>query len=478
MSRLIGTFVLVLGAAGLTVPAAAQRAEGMSEQVRRYVTVDAPIVVLTNVTIIDGTAGPVQRDRTIVIEDGRIAAIGKAGTVRVPQDATVPSLCGHTVIPGFVGMHDHLFYTAVGGRRVQMSYTGPRLYLASGVTTIRTTGSNAGYADISVKGQIDRGEVPGPRIHITAPYITGGRAGGHMATANDPEAARRFVAYWVAEGATWIKAYTNITRANLGAAIAEAHAKGIKATGHLCSVTFNEAIELGIDNLEHGILTNTDFVPGKKLDECPSNSRVTILGGVDLESEAVAQVIQLMVDHDVAMTSTAPIYEVMVPGRSVTNQRTLDAMAPAIRDDYLALRERIEANPDAAFTWDMLLKALHFDKMFYDAGGLLAAGVDPTGNGGALAGYGDQRNYELFIESGFTPAQAVQVMSANGAKVLGVDDELGTIEVGKVADLVVIEGDLTADPAIIQNVTTVFKGGIGYDSPKLIESVQGRVGIN
>ena len=478
MSRLIGTFVLVLGAAGLTVPAAAQRAESMSEQVRRYVTVDAPIVVLTNVTIIDGTAGPVQRDRTIVIEDGRIAAIGEAGTVRVPQDATVLSLGGHTVIPGLVGMHDHLFYTAVGGRRVQMSYTGPRLYLASGVTTIRTTGSNAGYADISVKGQIDRGEVPGPRIHITAPYITGGTTGDHKAIANDPEAARRFVAYWAAEGATWIKAYTNITRGNLGAAIAEAHAKGIKATGHLCSVTFSEAIELGIDNLEHGILTNTDFVPGKKLDECPSNSRVTILGGVDLESEAVAQVIQLMVDHDVAMTSTAPIYEVMVPGRSVTNQRTLDAMAPAIRDDYLALRERIEANPDAAFTWDMLLKALHFDKMFYDAGGLLAAGVDPTGNGGALAGYGDQRNYELFIESGFTPAQAVQVMSANGAKVLGVDDELGTIEVGKVADLVVIQGDLTADPAIIQNVTTVFKGGIGYDSPKLIESVKGRVGIN
>jgi imidazolonepropionase-like amidohydrolase len=185
-----------------------------------------------------------------------------------------------------------------------------------------------------------------------------------------------------------------------------------------------------------------------------------------------------MIDNDVSMTSTSPIYEVMVPGRPVTDDRTLDAMAPAIRADYLALRERIDADPDAAFTWDMLLKSLHFDKMFYDAGGRLAAGVDPTGNGGALAGFGDQRNYELFLEAGFSPEEAVQVMSANGAKTLGVDDEIGTIEVGKVADLVVLDGDITADPSVIRNVTTVFKDGIGYDSAKLIADVQGRVGIN
>jgi len=478
MSRLTRTIILVLGTTGLTMPAAAQRADGMSEQVRRFVSVDAPIVVLTDVTVIDGTAGPVQRDRTIVIEDGRITAIGQAGSVRVSQDAMVLSLGGHTVIPGMVGMHDHLFYTAAGGRRVQMNFTGPRLYLAAGVTTIRTTGSNAGYADISVKGQIDRGEIPGPRIHVTAPYLTGGSTGGHMATANDPEAAKRFVAYWAEEGATWIKAYTNVSRANLGAAIAEAHAHGIKATGHLCSVTFREAIELGIDNLEHGLLTNTDFVADKEEDRCPSNAAVVIGGGVDLSSQEVRDAIQFMVDHEVGMTSTVPVYEPFVAGRPTADQRTLDAMAPAVREDYLAIREQIDSNPGQGLTWEMLLKALHFDKMYYDAGGLLAAGVDPTGIGGALAGYGDQRNYELFLEAGFTPSEAVHVLSANGATILGIDESLGTVEIGKVADLVVIEGDLTADPAIIRNVTTVFKDGIGYDSPKLIKSIEGRVGIN
>jgi imidazolonepropionase-like amidohydrolase len=470
--------LVVLAAVSLPGTAPAQDAADLSSTVRRYVSVEAPSVVLTNVQIIDGTGGPVRTNQTVVIEDGRITGVGDAGSVRAPADAAVMDLAGHTVIPGLVGMHDHLFYTAVGGRRVQMSFTGPRLYLASGVTTIRTTGSNAGYADISVKGQIDRGEVPGPRIHVTAPYITGGSSAGSMAAVNDPETARRFVAYWAEEGATWIKAYTNITRANLGAAIAEAHARGLKATGHLCSVTFREAIELGIDNLEHGLLTDTEFVEEKELDRCPSNAAVVIGGTVDLSSQQVADAIRFMVDNDVSMTSTVPVYEPFVAGRPTADARTLEAMAPAVREDYLAIRARIDSNPGQGLTWDMLLKALHFDKMFYEAGGLLAAGVDPTGIGGALAGYGDQRNYELFIEAGFTPEQAVQIVSANGARILGVDGELGTVEAGKIADLVVLEGDLTADPSIIRNVTTVFKGGIGYGSPKLVESVKGRVGIN
>ena len=119
-----------------------------------------------------------------------------------------------------------------------------------------------------------------------------------------------------------------------------------------------------------------------------------------------------------------------------------------------------------------------FERAFVEAGGLLASGCDPTGLGGALAGYGDERNYELFIEAGFTPAQAIQIMSANGARILGVQQKLGTVEKGKLADLVILEGDLTADPTVIRHPTVVFKDGIGYDSAKLIASIQGRVGID
>src|SRR5205807_2157930 len=263
---------------------------------------------LTHVLLVDGTGGAPKADQTIVIRAGRIATVGPAASVQIPAGARVMDMSGSTVIPGLIGMHDHLFYTAAGGRAVQMSYTGPRLYLGSGVTTIRTTGSRAPYAEINLKDAIDHGLAPGPRIHLTAPYITGEHGGGAMAILNSPEAARRFVDYWASEGATWIKAYTDIRRAELGAAIQEAHKKGIKVTGHLCSVSFQEAIALGIDNLEHGMLTASDFAPAKQPDLCP----VTLLGQLnqaDPRGEVAQTTIRTMVQHQVSMTSTLAVYE-------------------------------------------------------------------------------------------------------------------------------------------------------------------------
>jgi len=386
-------------------------------------------------------------------------------------------MSGSTGIPGIIGMHDHLFYTAAGGRAVQMGYTGPRLYLGSGVTTIRTTGSRAPYAEINLKDAIDHGLSPGPRIHLTAPYITGERGGGAMAILNSPEAARRFVDYWAAEGATWIKAYTDIRRAELGAAIQEAHRKGIKVTGHLCSVSFQEAVALGIDNLEHGMLTASDFTTGKQADICPVNL-MTQISASDPKGDAGQATIRSLVQHHVSMTSTLAVYEPFVANRPTKDERTLQAMDPEVRDAYMKMRQQIDSSATGWVSPQAFKNAMAFERAFVDAGGLMAAGVDPTGIGGALAGYGDQRNYELFIEAGFTPAQAIQIMTLNGAKILGVAQTLGTVEQGKLADLVVLRGDLTTNPSVIRSPTIVFKDGVGYDSAKLIASVQGRVGVN
>jgi imidazolonepropionase-like amidohydrolase len=458
-----------------TLPA--QRPDSLSDEVRKYVAVDTSVVALTHVLLLDGTGTAAKPDQTVIIQAGRIAEVGPASTAKTPDGALTMDLNGHTVIPGLVGMHDHLFYTAAGGRAVQMSYTGPRLYLASGVTTIRTTGGRAPYAEINLKDAITRGKVPGPRIHLTAPYLTGAEGGGSMAVVRSPEEARRFVAYWASEGATWIKAYTDISRAELGAAIKEAHKRGIKVTGHLCSVSFREAVALGIDNLEHGMLTASDFDPTKQPDVCP----VTTIGRnneADVQSQTAKDVIQTLVKRRVPMTSTLAVYEPFVAGRPTKEPRVLNAMAPAVREDYLKLRSEIDSTGSGPVAAEGLKSAMAFEKAFVEAGGVLAAGVDPTGIGGALAGYGDQRNYELLIEAGFTPQQVVQIISANGAKILGVQQKLGTVEKGKLADLVVLKGDLTADPTVIRNPTVVFKDGIGYDPAKLIGSVQGRVGID
>ena len=220
----------------LTRTLPAQRPDSLSEEVRKYVAVDTTVIALTHALLLDGTGADPKPDQTIVIRNGRIAAVGPAGGVPIPDGVRTMDLSGHTVIPGLIGMHDHLFYTAAGGRAVQMSYTGPRLYLGSGVTTIRTAGGRSPYAEINLRDNIGRGLVPGPRIHLTAPYITGAAGGGSMDVVTTPAEARRFVAYWASEGATWIKAYTDIHRAELGAAIKEAHRLGIKVTGHLCSV--------------------------------------------------------------------------------------------------------------------------------------------------------------------------------------------------------------------------------------------------
>jgi imidazolonepropionase-like amidohydrolase len=469
--RPIAIFLAVLP---LTSPCLlAQRPDFLSEEVRKYVAVDTSVIALTHVQVLDGTGAPPRSDQTILIRNGRIAEVGPAGSMKVPAGVRTMDLNGHTVIPGLVGMHNHLFYTAAGGRAAQMSYTGPRLYLAAGVTTIRTAGGRSPYAEINLRHNINRGRVPGPRIHLTAPYITGDSGGGSMDVVTSPDEARRFVAYWASEGATWIKAYTDIRRAELKAAIEEAHKRGIKVTGHLCSVSFREAVTLGIDNLEHGMLTASDFDSSKQPDVCP----VTV--GQSLpEEEAAREVIQAMVKRGVSMTSTLAVYEPFVARRPTKDPRVLNAMAPEVRQSYLNIRNEIDSAGTGSISGESFSGAMAFERTFVELGGLLASGVDPTGLGGALAGYGDQRNYELFIEAGFTPEQAIRIMTLNGAKILGVQQRLGSVERGKLADLVVLKGNLAREPAVIRNTTLVFKDGVGFDPAKLIESIQGRVGID
>jgi hypothetical protein len=313
---------------------------------------------------------------------------------------------------------------------------------------------------------------------VTTPYLTGEGGGGTMSVATTPEQARRFVAYWAEEGATWIKFYTDITRENMRAAIEEAHRRGMRVTGHLCSVTFREAVELGIDDLAHGALTATDFHPGKQPDRCPPNNAAVLDSHVTADSPLARDLIALMVRRNVSMTTTMPVFELFYPRRPVTEERVLSLMAPEVRASYVAQRAFLDTTRTNPLTAAGFRNALAFDRAFLAAGGVLGNGVDPTGNGGALPGLGDQRGYELLIESGITPEQAVMVCTLNGARVLGVADRLGSVERGKVADLVLLRGDLTADATVIRNVVTVFKDGVGYDSPRLIEAVRGRVGIN
>ena len=461
-------------------------AQTFSPAVKQFIKVDAPVVALTHVRVIDGTGAPARDDQTVIISHGKIESVGNAGAASVPKDAQVIDLKDHTVIPGLVGMHDHLFYPMGDAVFGEMAFSFPRLYLAAGVTTIRTGGSLEPYTDLEIKKHVDAGQMPGPKMHVTGPYLEGkGTFALQLHELKDADDAVRTVNYWLDEGVDNFKIYNFITADVLSAAIKAAHKRGAKVTGHLCSIGFRQAASLGIDDLEHGLLVDTEFFPEKKPDECPDvPDDLVRYGKMEINSGPVHDMIADLVQRHVAVTSTLPVFEVEVPGRPKIQARVLDALTFEARAQFLgnkvlmgdtARLKRLygtEASPVAA----AFKKEMEFELAFAKAGGTLLAGEDPTGIGGVLAGFGDQREVELLVEAGFTPLEAIRIATSNGAQYLGDADKIGTIAAGKAADLIVIAGNPAEKIEDIENVETVFKDGVGYDSAKLIESVRGKVG--
>jgi len=462
-------------------------AQSFSPEVREYIKTDAPVIALKHVRVIDGTGAAAREDQTIVLNKGKIESLGDSYSAKVPKDAQVLDQQGYTVIPGLVGMHDHMFYPMGNAVFGEMAYSFPRLYLAGGVTTVRTTGSLEPYTDLELKKSIDAGATPGPKMHVTGPYLEGkGSWALQMHQISGPDDAVKTVNFWLDEGVDNFKAYMHINRTDLKAAIDAAHKRGAKVTGHLCAVGFREAADLGIDDLEHGLFVDTEFLDGKKPDQCPDNPEDPAgMAKLDSNSGPLQDTIQYLVQHHVAVTSTLPVFEMgSFSGRPTAQKRVLDALSPDARTEWLRYRVLYsdstflkrnfgsEASPlPAAFK-----KEMEFEYAFSKAGGLLLAGLDPTGMGGVIAGFGDQREVELLVEAGFTPLEAIHVATYNGAQFLGDLDRVGTIAPGKQADLVVIKGDPSKKIEDIENVETVFKDGVGYDSAKLIDSVRGIVG--
>ena len=458
-------------------------AQGPAAERQQFIRVDAPMVALVHVRVIDGTGAEPREDQTIVISEGKIRSIAPSAGATMPQAAQILDLKGYTILPGLVGMHNHLFFPEGGPPPMysNMGITFPRLYLALGVTTIRTTGSVVPFTDLEIKKRIDDGRMIGPKMHITAPYLEGrGAFTPVMHELTGPDDARRQVNFWADQGATSFKAYMNISRDELRAAVEEAHKRGLKVTGHLCSVGYREAAEIGIDNLEHGLFANSEYVTDKKPDQCPGGVTAS-LQKLDINGPEVKETIRVLVAKNVAITSTFPVFEANAPltqtgigaARALLNPRMLNVMSTDARVRYLSARARVSADSPAA---SLVRKAMDFERAFVQAGGLLIAGLDPTGNGGVVAGFGDHREVELLVEAGFTALEAIKIATFNGARFLGEDSRIGSISVGKQADLMVIKGNPAANIYDIERVELVFKDGVGWDTEKLIQSVQGLVG--
>ena len=450
-----------------------------------FIVENAPVIALIHARIIDGTGARAQDEQTLLLAKGTIADLGPTASLAVPAGARVLDLSGKTVFPGLVMLHEHLFTTSPNSTPsklllVEQPVSFPLLYLASGVTTMRTAGSIDLSGDIAVKRAIDSGRQPGPDIVLTAPYLEGQPPlFSQMHPLANPDEARRAVDAAAAQGVTWFKAYMHITPEELQAAIDEAHSKGLKVTGHLCSVGFTDAADMGIDGLEHGILVDTEFFPGKQPGVCPENNVAIadLVKRVDVDSPAVQAVIQHLIEHHVTITSTLAVDEDFggdpqpMSGLEGREQR---ALCWRCWMEYLTIRRFVL--PKVAFA-NLSTKQMRFEREFAGAGGMLVAGSDPTGDGGTVAGYADQREIELLVRAGFSPVEAIHIATQNGAEVLAQRDRIGSIAKGKQADLVVVTGDPSTNISDIRNVDLVFRKGIGYSSAKLFGATKGLVGV-
>jgi imidazolonepropionase-like amidohydrolase len=479
----------LVGTAAFAAPVLAPPPE-LGPDVQPFVHIPAGQIAITHLRIIDGTGAQSVEDQTLLLDGAKIAAV-QAASAPVPAGYRVIDGTGETAMPGLVGMHNHLFYLqrpnldAAGHSEQpiivpQMTFSAPRLYLANGVTTMRTTGSVEPDTDLSLKREIDAGHLVGPHLDVTGPYLEG--AGAFFIqnhTITSPADARREVAYWAGQGVNSFKAYMNITRAELKAAIDEAHKHHLKVTGHLCSVTYPEAVAAGIDDLEHGFFVNTQLDPGKQPDKCSDGTGTPTLLAMKPGSPEANALIKLLVDHHVAITSTLPVFEQSVPLHAPLQARQMAVMSPQAKESYLYLRN-LAASRAGTKRGDEAAESykndLGLERQFVAAGGLLIAGPDPTGNGGVIPGFGDQREIELLVEAGFTPAEAIRIGTLNGATYLGLADRIGSIAPGKNADLFIVMGNPAANIADIENVIVVFKDGVGYESRKLLDSVKGRFG--
>lgn len=443
-----------------------------------FISTSASAIGITHVRVIDGTGAPATPDQTVLIDHGRIREVGDAAAVRVPAGIHVIDGTGRTLLPGFVGMHEHLFYQlsppSSGEVVVPVQAAFARLYLASGVTTIRTAGTVDFDGDLRIKQQIDAGRLPGPAIYLTGAYLNA------QPGDPDPDRIAREVSDQADRGATSFKAYTSLRTSELRAAIEAAHARGLTITGHLCAVGFREAAAMGIDNLEHGLAVDTELYDGKQPDVCPDQgAAVDQLAHADSRLDArIDQTIADLVRHGVAVTSTLPVFESFTGHESAFDPRLPEVLAPRLRKPYEAARAGwIDPDSRRSRMWAaMLTREMQFERAFVAAGGRLMAGVDPTGWGGVVAGFGDQREIELLVAAGLTPEGAIRVATRNGADFLKAGDRIGSIAVGRQADLVLVSGDPSVRISDVRNVEMVFKDGVGYDPAALVASTRGTVG--
>ena len=432
----------------------------------------AASVAITGGTLIDVRAGEQIKDSVIVVEGDRIQQVGKAGEVKIPQNAQVIDARGKWILPGLMDMHVHLPWEVLLNQRDQLL----GLYLANGVTAVRDVGGRVTHLRLA-REEIEAGKRVGPRLFFTGHMLDGNPPVSPWLRiiADTPQQAASAVNFLIDQGADSIKVYHNITEPVLEAVIRTAHRRNIPVTGHVPrSMTMTRAVELGMDCLEHIRVTGRELLPieeADKIDFLPYVQRENLLWQqFDLESDKMKRLVSFLAEKKVFLDPTLVVEEIELQGATEgeiedPNNRFLprelfDKWAERAREPgpaYELPPELKEASVEVAE------KRKQFVGMCSRAGVQIIAGTDGPLLGRVLPGFGLHQELESLVESGLTPLQAIQAATITAAKALRKEMELGSIEAGKFADIVILHADPLEDIRATGNIHLVMKGGQVYD---------------
>jgi imidazolonepropionase-like amidohydrolase len=430
-----GLAAFVTGAARDGMANLAKVAEGFS----------APTPAVTAIVggrLIDGTGKPPVENSVVVLREGKIVAAGPAASTPVPEGAQVVDAHGKSVLPGLWEMHAHF----------EQVEWGP-IYLASGVTTARDVGNEREFI-VAARDAIEAGRGVGPRLVMAGLVDGSSRMALGVVRVDSPEQAREQVQRYKAAGFQQIKIYSSVKPEVVKAVAAEAHRLGMTVTGHIPQgMNAIQGIEDGMDQINHvSYVTAVMFDPKTQT--------------IDPDSPQVKKVIKLLLEHHTVVDPTLALMEIITHATNTP----LSAFEPGILKVAPELREGLETMgvppaqaQQSAARFRLLLETV---RVLHQAGVPIVAGTDQ-----AVPGFSLDREIELYVKAGFTPMEAIQAATLVPARAMGMEKESGTIEAGKRADVVLVDGNPLENISDIRKVSSVFAAGRMFQPAALWRSV-------
>jgi imidazolonepropionase-like amidohydrolase len=430
------------------------------------------VLVLRGGTLVDVASGKEISDSTIVVRGERIEQV-RSGNTDIPEGAQIVDAKGKWIIPGLIDSHAHA---------ENPDETPFSLYLANGVTTIRNPGGNITVLRLT-RERLLRSELTGPRLFFCGPLLDGiPPVWPDMSLLVDtPQRAKSAVNFLADQGVDFVKVYNNVKEPELRAIIETAKKRGLPVAGHVPrSMTMTHAVELGMTRLEHIRLTGREMLSqdeAEKIDPLPLGRREPLLWQrFDLESEKMHALVQRLAQSKVFLDPTLIIAEVTeVPDLDADrNDPNNQYLSPTVVERAVNFKSPIYELP--ADLQAAGVEAFHKQKKFVGmcnrAGVKIIAGTDGPGIGTLLPGFALHRELELLVASGLSPLQALRAATLTAAEALGKDDRLGTVEPGKLADMVVLDADPLQEIQNLTKIHLVVQGGKTYERDALLQQAR------